>query len=175
MASELPSSPRAAASLEASRIMTLSRMADAHAAVPLLRMAVAGAPITASGGLKAAAVSAGAYLRGESGMVSFNHTQDRSHAMTAFPEWLRQVGLAHCRPILQAHGIDFDEPLTSARRTCAASDGNPDDTQTLLRAIASRGQPAVGGSGASSYDHVLRSVDLPGLSERDSIPRKVRV
>ena len=28
--------------------------------------------------------------------------------MTAFPEWLGQMGLAHCRPILLAHGIDFD-------------------------------------------------------------------
>ena len=62
--------------------------------------------------------------------------------MTAFSEWLGQVGLAHCRPILQAHRIDFDGATHLSEEDLCRLGLDPEDSRRLLRAIASRGRPA---------------------------------
>jgi class 3 adenylate cyclase/tetratricopeptide (TPR) repeat protein len=66
--------------------------------------------------------------------------------MTAFPDWLGHVGLAHCRSILQAHGIDFaGAALLSVDDLCRLG-LNPGDSERLLRALALRGVGAAASS-----------------------------
>ena len=96
--------------------------------------------------------------------------------MTAFPEWLRQVGLAHCGPILQAHGIDFDRAANLSEDDLRSFGLDPLDSQTLVRAIASRGQTAVGGERRQQLTIMFCDlVDYTGLFERLTDPEKVRV
>ena len=47
--------------------------------------------------------------------------EPRDDRMTAFPEWLEQIGLAHCRDTLQANGIDFDSASYLTGKTSGGS------------------------------------------------------
>ena len=87
--------------------------------------------------------------------------------MTAFPEWLGQVGLAHCRPILQAHGIDFDSAAHLSEDDLRRLGLDQGDSQKLLQAIASRGQTTVGGERRQQLTVMFCDlVDYTGLSDR---------
>ena len=87
--------------------------------------------------------------------------------MTAFPEWLGQVGLAHCRPILQAHGIDFDSAAHLSEDDLRRLGLDQGDSQKLLQAIASRGQTTVGGERRQQLTVMFCDlVDYTSLSER---------
>ena len=79
--------------------------------------------------------------------------------MTAFPEWLGQMGLAHCRPILQAHGVDFDSAARLSEDDLCRLGLAPDDSQRLVQAIASRGQRAA-----------ASAVDVAGTPAGASVP-----
>ena len=62
--------------------------------------------------------------------------------MTAFPEWLEQIGLAHCRETLQANGIDFDSASYLTREDLRRLGLNLGDSLKLLNAVAGRARPA---------------------------------
>jgi len=74
--------------------------------------------------------------------------------MAAFPEWLGQIGLAHCRAILHAHGIDFDNAARLSEDALCRLGLNPSDSRRLVRALASRGQHAAPSSGETAATHV---------------------
>ena len=64
--------------------------------------------------------------------------------MTAFPEWLEQIGLSHCRDILQSNGIDFDSASYLTREDLRRLGLNLGDSLKFLNAVANRGQPTRG-------------------------------
>jgi class 3 adenylate cyclase/tetratricopeptide (TPR) repeat protein len=61
-----------------------------------------------------------------------------SQTVTPFVEWLEQVGLGHCRSILQAHGVDFAAAARLVEADLSRLGLDPEDSQRLLRALASR-------------------------------------
>ena len=95
--------------------------------------------------------------------------------MTAFPEWLGQVGLAHCRPILQAHGIDFDSAAHLSEDDLRRLGLDQGDSQRLLQAIASRGHDhRRTASGASSSPSCSAIWWVTPVCLSASIPRNLR-
>jgi len=62
--------------------------------------------------------------------------------MTSFPEWLGQVGLAHCRQILEATCIDFAHAAGLTLDDLHRLGLDRADSEKLLRAVALRAQPA---------------------------------
>ncbi len=60
--------------------------------------------------------------------------------MTAFPEWLGQVGLAHCAQALIENGIDFDVAQGLTESDLRSLGLNLGDSRRLLQALAKLGQ-----------------------------------
>ena len=72
--------------------------------------------------------------------------------MTSFPEWLGQVGLAHCRQILGATCIDFAQAARLTSDDLRRLGLDVADSEKLLRAIALRAEPpgALHGDGSAT-------------------------
>ena len=60
--------------------------------------------------------------------------------MTAFPEWLGQVGLAHCAQVLLENGIDFDVAQGLTESDLRSLGLNLGDSRRLLQALTKLGQ-----------------------------------
>jgi class 3 adenylate cyclase/tetratricopeptide (TPR) repeat protein len=62
--------------------------------------------------------------------------------MTAFLDWLGQIGLAHCGPALGAEGIDFERAAHLREDEMCRLGMNADDIRTFVHALASRELPS---------------------------------
>jgi class 3 adenylate cyclase len=60
--------------------------------------------------------------------------------VTAFVDWLGQVGLAHCAPALVENGIDFDIAQGLTENDLRSIGLNLGDTRRLLQALAKLNQ-----------------------------------
>ena len=62
--------------------------------------------------------------------------------MTTFPEWLGQIGLAHCAQVLLENGIDFDVAQGLTESDLRSLGLNLGDSRRLLQALVRIGQKA---------------------------------